>query len=568
MGKKDLTITESPAEQELPVDVTVEGIPPQPLSTSSSSIPSADVKYDEIEPSMLDNLPSHQKHIMGRLDSIRKNKQRILSTLRELKENTKEGEFPNKELMSKMIASYDALSAQEEQYVQLMQKIVSLHKNAADDIQHENERNDEKLLRDDDSNTNELKENTGESNHKVSDEAINNDLEEMNSELSKLGVVTGKAVAVSIMNDKLLETLQLHREKKATLEELHRRKRETQKGIADETLQQVETARLKVASELEQVERKRKTLERLRREAQRRGIKLGPGSASEPDIVVEPQPEPKSVTEAKLRAKLQAKKKQNIELESDNGPPVPDDLAPAERIPPVLENEQTEIEQQQEMERKTCEVTGSGSVAGKKKRKGKKGREQQQEQLAKKQSDTINSSIREKLATIAARKERMREIRAKLVQPVVGPSDMDETFHNALQQLKSITEMRKQLELLREKGAKLPEETAELLERQLQAEDITNQNEAEMPDSMGQNSETPFKESVEAMEVVRNNFLEVMAQKSESVIGVGTRADLISDDLSVDHHLTTEDSQRLRNIEQALQEQRQLLETIASQSHQ
>ncbi|VDO45711.1 unnamed protein product [Brugia timori] len=70
------------------------------------------------------------------------------------------------------------------------------------------------------------------------------------------------------------------------------------------------------------------------------------------------------------------------------------------------------------------------------------------------------------------------------------------------------------------------------------------------------------------MEVVRNNFLEVMAQKSESVTGVGTRADLISDDLSDGYHLTTEDSQRLRNIEQALQEQRQLLETIASQSHQ
>lgn len=57
------------------------------------------------------------------------------------------------------------------------------------------------------------------------------------------------------------------------------------------------------------MERKRKVLERLRREAQRRGIKLGPGSASEPDIVVERQPEPRSVTEAKLRAKLQAKKK-------------------------------------------------------------------------------------------------------------------------------------------------------------------------------------------------------------------------------------------------------------------
>lgn len=43
----------------------------------------------------------------------------------------------------------------------------------------------------------------------------------------------------------------------------------------------------------------------------------------------------------------------------------------------------------------------------------------------------------EKLAAMEARKERMREIRAKLVQPdVESPPDMDETFRNALQQLK------------------------------------------------------------------------------------------------------------------------------------
>uniref|UniRef100_A0A0R3S0I0 Myb_Cef domain-containing protein n=1 Tax=Elaeophora elaphi TaxID=1147741 RepID=A0A0R3S0I0_9BILA len=296
-----------------------------------------------------------------------------------------------------------------------------------------------------------------------------------------------------------------------------------------------------VASEQEQVKRKRKTLDRLRREAERRGIKLGPGSASEPDIVVEPQPEPKSIIEAKLRAKLQAKKKQNTELDDDNGPPVPDDLAPAERIPPVLENEQ------------------------------EKGREQQQQQLMK-QSDIISSTIREKLAAIAARKERMREIRAKLIQPVVeSPPDMDETFRNALQQLKSITEMRKQLELLHEKGAKLPEETAELLERQLEAEEnVTEQSEAETRDTvrMRQDYGTPFEESVQAMEVVRNSFLKVIAQKSGSNTGVGTRADLVRDDLSVGYHLTTEDSQRLKSIEQALYEQRQLLETIALQSHQ
>lgn len=85
---------------------------------------------------------------------------------------------------------------------------------------------------------------------------------------------------------------------------------------------------------------------------------------------------------------------QNTDLEDDNGPPVPDDLAPAERIPPVLENEEAEVEHQQQMERKSCEITGSDGIVGKKKKKGKKGREQQQQQLPKKQSDAINSSIR------------------------------------------------------------------------------------------------------------------------------------------------------------------------------
>lgn len=80
-------------------------------------------------------------------------------------------------------------------------------------------------------------------------------------------------------------------------------------------------------------------------------------------------------------------------MDDDNGPPIPDDLAPAERIPPILENEQVEVEQMQQMEGKTCEMTGSGVLVGKRKRKNKKRREQQQQQLPK-QSDTLNSSIR------------------------------------------------------------------------------------------------------------------------------------------------------------------------------
>ncbi|VDO78856.1 unnamed protein product [Onchocerca flexuosa] len=61
----------------------------------------------------------------------------------------------------------------------------------------------------------------------------------------------------------------------------------------------------------------------------------------------------------------------------------------------------------------------------------------------------------------------------------------------------------------------------------------------------------------------------MIAQKAGSDAGTDGYVDLKrDDDLSVGYQLTTEDSKRLKNIEQALQEQRQLLETIASQNHQ
>ncbi|VDN08116.1 unnamed protein product [Thelazia callipaeda] len=245
-------------------------------------------------------------------------------------------------------------------------------------------------------------------------------------------------------------------------------------------------------------------MKRLHREALRRGIKLGPGSASEPDIVLEVQPEPKSITEAKLRAKLKAKQK------NDSGPPVPEDLAPAERIPPILDGKHDNVGQQGQTAKGTN--VGAGETSGKKKRKGKKKRGQHQKQLEE-QSNMINSSIREKLAAIVARKERMREIRAQMAKPVVKPtSNMDETLHNALQQLRK--SMGVAYQLLRK--------------------------------------------------AVRSSFLEKVALKTKSAIDVNTHSGVIQDDVSVGY-LSVEHNERLKNIEQALKEQQQLLKTIALQ---
>lgn len=498
-------------------------------------------------PNTGDNLPARQKGIMERLTSIRGNKQRILDTLREMKEKLGDNGEPDRELMAKMIASYDLLSAQEEDYMKIMQQIVSIRENAAEDVQHEVEevkenKSETKKVAEGEENAVPNAEST-EANKEHTDE---NEAEwkEVEEELAKLGSVAGEAVAASIMNEKLIEKLQLHRNKKAALEQLREKETESQRGAANEALQQVELARLKVAAEQEQIERKRRTLERLRREAVRRGIKLGPGPASEPDIVVEAPPEPKSVTEAKLRAKLNAKKKQNEEEEvEDSSPPVPENLAPPERIPPIADNEELVNEGTRPEEQSETQPGGGAPASAKKKKKGKRAREQ-----AKERRDAINASIREKLAAIEARKQRMREIQAQLLRPVITPSEMDDTFQKAQQKLKSLTAMREHLEELRESGEALPEEAAAMLERQLEEEE----SEAFKDDANVAEQRTAQETLGPALDHIEQVVQSVRSEFEKAMVGG-------ADDLAPGYRISTGDSRRLTAIEELIKEQRQLL---------
>ncbi|VDM36495.1 unnamed protein product [Toxocara canis] len=529
-------------------------------------------------PNTGDNLPARQKTIMERLTSIRGNKQRILDTLREMKQKLGDDEEPDKELMAKMIASYDLLSAQEEEYMKIMQQIVSIRENAAEDVQHEVE---------------EVKSSQGEANAETKESTVAGaepieadeqsteaekserkggseaEWKEVEEELAKFGSVAGEAVAASIMNEKLVENImrELFFLKKAALDQLRQKEAESQRGAANEALQQVELARLKggdlfnlffskipVAAEQEQIERKRKTLERLRREAVRRGIKLGPGPASEPDIVVEAPPEPKSVTEAKLRAKLNAKKKQNEQEEADdNSPPVPENLAPPERIPPIVDNEELAGDGFRTEEPNETHPNGGAPGSAKKKKKGKRAREQ-----AKERRDAINASIREKLAAIEARKQRMREIQSQLLRPVITESEMDETFQKAQQRLKSLTAMREHLEELRESGEALPEETVAMLERQLvEEENVALKNEADgVEQRIAQEKMKPALDYIEQVNVVQN----AKSEFEKAMLG-GACGD--TEDLAPGYRLSMNDSRRLREIEESLKEHKQLLLSLS-----
>ncbi|MFH4979714.1 hypothetical protein AB6A40_006423, partial [Gnathostoma spinigerum] len=238
-----------------------------------------------------DNLPSRQKNILERLSSIRSNKQRIIDALRKMKENLKDGDEIDKDLMKKMIESYDGLSKQEEEYMLVASQIVAIRETAADDVKNDvGSAGDESVEVNnvgDRFGTNEKTETSGNS---VKTVAASGNLKELVHDIEEFTQLRNEAVVASVMNEKLLETLQLHKSKRAALDEIHKKEAASQRGAASEALKQVELARDKVAEEQEQIQRKLRTLERLRQEALRRGIKIGPGSASEPDIIIDPKP--------------------------------------------------------------------------------------------------------------------------------------------------------------------------------------------------------------------------------------------------------------------------------------
>ncbi|VDN50656.1 unnamed protein product [Dracunculus medinensis] len=476
-----------------------------------------------------------------------------------------------KELMSKIISSYDELSLQEEQYILLMSKIVAVRKCAAEDFSKDSDEINENLeekkdlaekLNDKNTNTENSKLIKDESNCELmritNDEISTNEVEysQIKEEMKKISEIMNETNRASLVNNKLMEQFEANRNKLDILVKIRESERKSQFGVVNETLKQVEEARDKVAAEEDEIDRKRRILERLKREALRRGIKLGPGSASEPDIIDIDKHQPKSVTEAKLRAKLEAKKKKNEEKAvEDNSPPVPENLAPANRIPPIPINDEDDLS--------AAPNSLNNNAARKNKKKVKKAKESIRERR-----EFINQSIREKLAAITARKKRMNEIKTQLLlKPIMEHSktdisdtekQVDETIKKAQEHLRmypstfsNLTAVREQLEEIRDKGQGLSEETAQLLEFHLQ----DHENYHSISDSHGNDLLTLPDYNYSIIKEVNEQFKKLM-NKAGKINNIETNSSFIEP-----YNFTSKDNERLKNIEQMLYIQQQLLQT-------
>uniref|UniRef100_A0A914CFY0 Pericentriolar material 1 protein C-terminal domain-containing protein n=1 Tax=Acrobeloides nanus TaxID=290746 RepID=A0A914CFY0_9BILA len=369
-----------------------------------------------------EELMSQERHVIDRLTTIRVGKSKILATLDMLKKKKDDGETVDSQLMSRLVESYDNLKAQEDDYLGVMKQIIEARttKTEIEAMKLQNENN--AALEDGDSS--------------------DVDWEDVKKELEELKKIANDAEAASAINDQLVNRLQLHRQKKNVLNALREKKSGEQVKEANDALQQVEMAKLQLASEQDTVDRKQRQLERLRREAVKRGILPDPNPKPRAEPV-EPKPNP-------IKEKLQAKVTQ--ERLNDSEKPVPDELVPADRVPPVP------LEDIALPKPKGPEEETSSS----KKNQRKKSKKELLEEARQNRED-VSAKIRERLAALEERKERMREIHLKLAR--AEEQKMEDTYAAALKRLQNLTAMRQHLEEIKESGQSLTPDQEQELEK-------------------------------------------------------------------------------------------------------
>ncbi|PAV88609.1 hypothetical protein WR25_19520 [Diploscapter pachys] len=193
---------------------------------------------------------------------------------------------------------------------------------------------------------------------------LDKDIEELKATLLEFKNVAEQAVAASTLNEKLVEKLQLHKKKKATMMEVRKQKASDLDAKAKKTREELNERIDKLAHEKEMTKKKQRQLEDLRKEALRIGIQLTPEDEK-----------------SRIAAINEAEK---LISDTDRIPPLENSKDNKSEEKPSLDEEDKEKKRQQIRENVRIE------------------RERQSE---------VNRVIREKLAAMEERKKRIQEIR-------------------------------------------------------------------------------------------------------------------------------------------------------------
>uniref|UniRef100_A0A914GUM0 Pericentriolar material 1 protein n=1 Tax=Globodera rostochiensis TaxID=31243 RepID=A0A914GUM0_GLORO len=332
------------------------------------------------------DLVARQRLVIDRLSTIRVGKSKILNHLQILKGKEESGEYSNRELVGKLIESYDGLMAQEKEFIALMRDIIKSYHEAIDAVSSElnSLQNPQQSA--------ELKVMEDGEEQKQLENSVSVQLDGLVNGFTSLENMVGEMEKTSLMDEQFKTCIELHYEQKRKMELMHQIHMQEKAALELSTKELSDQAKGRVVNERSNLDRKQRQLERLRREAERRGLLRG-GNTSAPH-----------------QNGKQRRQQQKHSPEASVEPVI----AENERIPslpslPIL-------------------TTSTDNSAGKKK-------------------DELRTKISERFSSLEARKQRMRLIRIKLND--LEKNKMDNAYDEAVKRVHCLDEMRIKLEHLK-----------------------------------------------------------------------------------------------------------------------
>ncbi|KAI1724599.1 pericentriolar material 1 protein [Ditylenchus destructor] len=448
-----------------------------------------------------------ERSILDRLSTIRVGKSKILNTLGMLKEKTDSGENIGKELIEKLLQAYDSLNAQEEEFISTLKRLAGLDEQLPAQITTISSSEVETKLENE------------------ADECDDITWEEADKTFGEAEKMAENATTAAHLHDQLKIYIALQEKKKAALDELHRKYMSQKSDESQKALQEVEMSKLKLASESTSLDRKQKQLERLRREAAKRGyIRQG----AIPPVEKETAQESNTKKETNPAEHL---------LEDERVPSIP--------ILPPTSPDNAEV------------VT-----------------EPSQKQHANK--DELHNKISERFASFESRKQRMRLLRSKLNQ--IEESKMDQTYSDALSRLEHLTSVRKQLENMQTEEGETIARNDSAKANQDSGSTHSSSNEADKSTVFGPHSKKSSQDSVDNASVATDELISQVRHSFNSIFhGEGNTATTNAHDMSMPSTSSSDNKPfhsinsecfaecRLRTIENILQNHTEQLTWIGGQ---
>ncbi|KAK0420496.1 hypothetical protein QR680_014720 [Steinernema hermaphroditum] len=459
---------------------------------------------------------ANEDTVKERLAFFSKKKAALLSVLRQMRDKAEKennGQFTDaeKEMMAKCLSHYEILSEMEEKYIDTMNSIVGIRKNATEDFEAEQkdlrQTLNESIVQAAAKGAEKSEDKKVEEEGKDEDSDSEDALELLQKEMAEMVRLSEAVAKGQQINEQLSKRFQLLKEKRHLMKATREQKTAAQVKEELAAAGQYRSTRNRLSNESGQLDRKQKTLERLRKKVIERGMLAGAeASPQKEDVTKEVDLETSGLRVPVLAA-------DDSQEESEAGEEKEDDSDGAER----KSKPKSRLQRHKELKEK--------------------------EAKEREEAEKREALIRESFARLAARRDRMSVIRSQLETLSQTPEVQTEMKADSIKtKLSELSKMREHLEKLQQSGSDFQDEE-EFAQQLASLEASSEEVSVSAAEANGDEAADEEEDEDEVVVEVRRHFENGMSSSSSSC--------------PVDD--------RLRSIEQSLHRHQAKLNEIASQ---